>query len=498
MAGERILLTTEGSYPYYMGGVTTWCDYLLQGLSEYRFEVLALLSPRPAPRIAMPVPPNLTRVSSMHVWRPRGGRACRVEQHRQLGQALEDLLGFAYEDTQSFGRGLLLLSELGSQYNLWPAFESNTVLDQVRAALSVVQGRLPTVAEAIMATHWLRAVLVPVAFLPPAPDLAHTVVNGLAGVPAWAASRHYGIPLVITEHGLYLRERYLALSTESTPPSLKGFQAIFYRTLARTLYAQASRISHVIGFNRFWQQGMGVQPERMQVIYNGVPAQNFPAVPFRQTPAPRVVWVGRIDPLKDLATLIRAFAEVRTAIPGATLHLYGPVPRGNEAYHASLLKLMSDLKVEGITFEGPVYPPQKAYQQADLFVLSSVSEGFPYVLVEAMLSQLAIVATRVGGIPEVLEGGQSGLVVAPQDAPALARALSELLSKPELRQQLGQQARQRALEKLTLPTMLEAYRHFYQQAWLTPPAGAVPGPAQYRPSAQGIAWAQWPQMQSDS
>lgn len=491
MAGERILLTTEGSYPYYMGGVTTWCDYLLHGLPEYRFEVLALLSPRPAPRITLPLPPNLQRVSSMHIWRPRGGRACRGEPQRELGQALEDLLAFAYEDSLAFGRGLLALCQLGSQYNLWPVFESNAVLHQVRAALAVVLGRLPSLAETILATHWLRAVLVPVAFVPSAPDLAHTVVNGLAGIPAWAASRHYGIPLAITEHGLYLRERYLSLSTEPAPPGLKAFQAVFYRTLARTLYAQASRISHVIGFNRFWQQGLGVEASRMQVIYNGVPAQNFPPVAFRPTNAPRLVWVGRIDPLKDLATLIRAFAQVRTALPRATLHLYGPVPRGNEAYRASLDQLIAQLAVGGIVFEGPVYPPQKAYQQADLLVLSSVSEGFPYVLVEAMLSQLAIVSTRVGGIPEVLEGGQSGVLVAPQDVSGLADALIEVLTQPVLRQELGQRARQRALDQLTLPTMLSAYRHFYQQAWLAPPPSPQPTPLV---AALGLDWARWPQM----
>jgi glycosyltransferase involved in cell wall biosynthesis len=495
MVGQRILLTTEGSYPYYMGGVTTWCDYLLHGLPEYRFEVLALLSPRPAPRIALPLPPNLDRVTSMHIWRPRGGRACRAEQRRELAQALEELLGFAYEDYQMFGHGLLRLCQLGGQYNLWPAFEANAVLHQVRAALSAVLGRLPSLAEAILATHWLRAVLVPVAFIPPAPDLAHTVVNGLAGIPAWAASRYYGIPLAITEHGLYLRERYLALSSEPTPPGLKAFQALFYRTLARAFYAQASRVSHVIGFNRFWQQGLGVEASRMQVIYNGVPAQNFPPVAFRPTNAPRLVWVGRIDPLKDLATLIRAFAQVRIAIPRATLHLYGPVPRGNEAYRASLERLIAQLAVEGITFEGPVYPAQQAYQQADLLVLSSVSEGFPYVLVEAMLSQLAIVSTRVGGIPEVLEGGQSGVLVAPQDVAELAHALIEVLTQPELRRELGQRARQRALDQLTLPTMLSAYRYFYQQAWLAAPPAPQPDPVG---ANQGLDWARWPQMLSDT
>lgn len=484
MASSRVLLTTEGSYPYFVGGVSTWCDYLLKGLPDYQFEVMALLGPRPAPALAMALPNNVKALKALHIWRPRKGKPASAAVRGRFLQALERLLAFAYEDPAEFSQGLLELVQLGDTYDLWPLFEQNAAVHLLRRSLAVVVADLPVVAEAVMAAHWLRAIVVPVAFTPPPTDLVHSVVNGLAAIPAWAASKQHGTPLLITEHGLYLRERYLGLSAEATPHSLKRFQALFYRTLARTLYAQASKVSAVLGFRPFWQQDLGVTAQQMRVVYNGVSPEAFPPTAYKITPNPTLVWVGRIDPLKDLATLIRAFAELKKQVPEATLRLFGPVPKGNEAYKASLNALIADLKVEGIRFEGPISPSAQAYQNADLFVLSSVSEGFPYVLVEAMFSGVPVVATRVGGVPEVLDGGRVGRLVPPQNPTALANGMLEVLQDPLHRKNMALLARNHALQNLTLSQMQEAYRDLYHQLqypWSQPAKQLA---------EDGIAWAE--------
>jgi glycosyltransferase involved in cell wall biosynthesis len=187
-----------------------------------------------------------------------------------------------------------------------------------------------------------------------------------------------------------------------------------------------------------------------------------------------VSWVGRVDPLKDLETLILSFTEVRRTVPNAQLRLFGPVPHGNEAYHARLQALITqhDLGAQ-VHFEGPISPVYKAYHAADVVVLSSISEGFPYTPIEAMMCSKPVVATRVGGVAEAI--GTFGRLVEPRDSLGLGRALSELLLDVPLRQRLGAAARERALERFTLYEMNGAYDKLYRELIeLPPPSPDVP------------------------
>ena len=141
---------------------------------------------------------------------------------------------------------------------------------------------------------------------------------------------------------MYLRERYF--STGGLAPGVKAAMLRFHRALARLAYAEAALIAPVSGFNRRWAVRHGADPARVAVVPNGVDPQRFP--PLATEPdAPTITWVGRIDPLKDLETLIRAFGYVRAWLPGARLHLAGPVPAGNEAYAATCRRLAADLQV---------------------------------------------------------------------------------------------------------------------------------------------------------
>ena len=128
---------------------------------------------------------------------------------------------------------------------------------------------------------------------------------------------------------------------------------------------------------------------------------------------PTLVFAGRIDPLKDLDTLVRAFALVREQVPDARLRLFGGVPAGNEAYAAQIRELVADLGLEGCaTFEGPVSPVSQAFAAGHVVVQSSLSEGLPLTVIEAAISGRPTVVTDVGGMPEA--AGRGGVVVPPR------------------------------------------------------------------------------------
>jgi glycosyltransferase involved in cell wall biosynthesis len=462
----RILLTTEGTYPSVMGGVSTWCDQLVRGLSDHSFHVVEVTGPLPVTP-AYELPANVIGLTPVHLWRARSGRAqrrrARGDAHDAVfDQALEMLLGFAAGDLAAFGAGLLRLARLGSSEDLWPRFESPGTWQRVRDTLAQLQGEPPTVAEVTIASNWLRGTLVPLLFVPPPADQAHTTSAGLSAIPAWIAAREHGVPLMLTEHGLYLRERYLSLNSEQNPPTVKLLRARFYRALAQMLYLGADLIVSVSEFNRTWQIELGAPVERTRVVYNGVAPSAFPDAGDAVADDPTVSWVGRIDPVKDLETLVQSFGYVRANVPTARLRLFGPVPRGNEAYFQRVSGLVKDLDLaERVSFEGPVSPIHHAYHAADVVALSSISEGFPYVAIEAMMCGRPVVATRVGGVGEAV--GPFGRMVDPRNPSEMGNAMLELLDDSVLRRELGVGARERALSLFTLDLMHAGYRNLYRE-----------------------------------
>ncbi len=455
----RILFATEGTYPYVMGGVSTWCDQLIRGLQDHSFTVMPVLGPTPAP--AWRPPANVETTLPIHIWRPREGvpEANRM-QILAFDESLTQLLTFLEDDLCTFARGVTVLSRLGSACNLWPLFQRPSVWRLLHGWLERLFGKRSSLAELSLCVNWLQSAVSPLLFVPPKSDLAHTVSNGLSAIPAFIASQVYGIPLVLTEHGVYLRERYLAFSAEATPPVLKRFCTLFYRAVARLIYRKADRVLSVSTFNRTWQLELGAAEERTFVIPNGVEVGAFPTAYNVTHDIPTVSWVGRIDPLKDLETLIRAFAMVKQRSPEARLRLFGPIPKGNEAYHKGLTELLSTLSLTScVTFEGPVKPVYQAYHAGDVIALSSVSEGFPFTIIEAMMCGKPVVATRVGGVAEAL--GDTGRLTPAQNPEAFAKALLELLEDAELRRNLGKAAHERARSLFTLERILDLYRRVY-------------------------------------
>jgi glycosyltransferase involved in cell wall biosynthesis len=175
---------------------------------------------------------------------------------------------------------------------------------------------------------------------------------------------------------------------------------------------------------------------------------------------PTLSWAGRIDPIKDLETLIRAFALVRAEIPEARLRIFGGTPRGGEAYRERCEALAASLDAaDAVSFEGRVDDIRTAYAAGQVVMLSSISEGFPFTLIEAMSCGRCTVSTDVGGVREAV--GDTGLVVPPRDPKAMAMAALELLRDPARRTSMGWEARLRVIDQFTLRQTIDAFRDVY-------------------------------------
>ncbi|MDE2481390.1 MAG: GT4 family glycosyltransferase PelF [bacterium] len=471
----RVCLLTEGTYPYVRGGVSTWCHELLVGLPEIEFSIFALVG-NPASRLEYALPANCARVLDLPLWgherlteynaddvRSEGRRDARALRAEFVplftGFLSEVLRGMEYASAAT------LIEHIGALYRYFRVHDYdwtmrreetwNVALDLFRT--QAWHARFMTSLEAIELVRTLYRYLSPLALELPETDIMHASVAGLCALPGIAAKAVRGTPLILTEHGVYLRERVLALARAGFPFSDRSIKKNLFSAIARATYAASDVIAPVCSYNTTWERFYGVPEERVRVIYNGVDAARFED---RDTwpEVPTVGAVLRIDPLKDLLTMIASAAHVRAEVPNVRYELWGPVH--DRAYEAECRALVSELGLDGcVHFMGPTSNPTDAYAASSVVALSSISEGFPYTIIEAMMCGKPVVATDVGGIREAI--GTCGTVVPPKRPERLAQALVPYLRDPAMARATGKAARLRALELFTQATFLTNYRELY-------------------------------------
>ncbi|WP_282796707.1 glycosyltransferase [Streptomyces sp. CC224B] len=346
-------------------------------------------------------------------------------------------------------------------------------------------------------------------------DLCHATSAGAAALPGLLAGHFAGVPLLVTEYGVRLRAHYLAgagagagagvgaggfggggfgtggfgtaegFAAEGSGGgaagpggSARALVAALHGRLATETYRRAAVVTSGSAHARRWQERCGADRAKLRTVPPGLDAERFAEVGEREGPgAPdTLLWAGRIEPAKDLVSLLHAFAEVREAVPAARLRVVGTAADGPRApaYLAHCRELAAQLFPAGpggagaagahpVSFEetgGPEAPGlADVYAAAGVVVLSSVAEGFPVGLVEAMLCGRATVSTDVGAVVEVVGG--TGLVVPPRDPRALAQACVALLRDPARRARLGAAARARALELFTAEQNVAAFHAMY-------------------------------------
>jgi glycosyltransferase involved in cell wall biosynthesis len=269
----------------------------------------------------------------------------------------------------------------------------------------------------------------------------------------------YGTPFLLTEHGVYVREQYLGLRRSIRSPFVRRFMYGLVGVVATLNYRYADQVAPVCAYNARWEEWWGVSRDRIRVIYNGADPTVFCPGPAVKSARPLVSTVGLIYPLKGQLDLIEAAALVRQHVPAVEFRIYGAA--SDESYFAACRQSVRDKGLEGtVTFAGQTSQPWQVFRDADVVAAASVSEAFPYSIIEAMLSGAAIVATDVGGVREAL--GDTGVLAPPRQPQALAAAIVSLLSAPSERRRLGAATRARALQQFTEDKFVAAYRYTYQ------------------------------------
>jgi len=269
------------------------------------------------------------------------------------------------------------------------------------------------------------------------PDLVHTHDQRAlfyAGPAAWAAR----VPLVInTRHGrnCHFTPRQVAVGRHLA------------RLVDRYVCVSDDVLTQCVA--------EGIAPSRLRTILNGIDAERFAF--SGPCPGGPIVAVARPSPEKDLANLVRSVAIAAREEPGLRVEVAGDGP-----CLAELKQLATELHVaEQVTFLGEIRDVPSLLARGSLFVLPSRSEGISLTLLEAMACGLPAVATRVGGTPEVLLEGETGLLVPPRDPAALAQAILRIGRDPERGLRMGRAGRERVEQHFEIRRMVADYEALY-------------------------------------
>lgn len=480
----RVLLLTEGTYPFVDGGVSTWCDQIVRGMPEVAFTVYAITGGVEATaRYDLPPGTGLVQVPLWGVehpaeWGlPTGGAiatarrrlAVRGPVAERFAGMLAGLLGdLAAPEADPLGAGrrlaalhrFLLAHDFPAamaRVETWRAFRE--------AAREAAWARGASAEDLTTCLRWLRALLMPLALPVPRADVSHATISGLAALPGVVARIERGTPLLLTEHGVYLRERYLAVAGTDLPDAQRRFLLALAELTAAVTYAHADHVAPVCSYNSRWEHRLGVPPERVRPIWNGIDPSLFTP---RDTPPtspgygrPTAVAAARVFPLKDIETMIRAAARTRERIPDVLFLLYGSLT-ADPPYVERCRALIAELGLEETFVPAGLAPePTEIFNQGDIGVLSSVSEAFPYTVLEALACARPVAATDVGGVAEMLEGW--GALVPPRDPVALGDACADLLADRSRRAMLGRRGRERVLARFRSQMVVDGYRDLYRR-----------------------------------
>lgn len=490
-----ILLLLEGTFPYVSGGVSSWVNQIIRGFPEFSFGIIFMGSRREDyGEMKYALPDNVVHFEAHYLYEPQSEipvRECKMPPEI-LDAVKQAHAYYQHESTCPAGDGAyrkmlehLTKGELSREMLLYSEEAWSQICDQYRS-----RSTDPSFVDyfwTIRAMHSPIWLLNDIAAKAPPARLYHTVSTGYAGFLGVLLKHRTGTPLLLSEHGIYTKERKIDLyqsewikdnrtvfQRESTQISyFRQLWIRFFEMLGQSCYHASNRIVALYEANRLRQIRDGAPAARTCNIPNGIDLPRFAALrELRPASPPRVLClIGRVVPIKDVKTYIRAMRTVVNQMPDVEAWIAGPEDEAPE-YAEECRNLVSSLGLSAhVKFLG--------FQKVDallprigLVVLSSISEALPLVLLEGFAAGVPAVSTDVGSCGQLINGldeedralGAAGSVVGLADPQALAAAALELLGD-EAKWQAAQAAGIARVQRYyTHGHMFDAYRNVYRQA----------------------------------
>jgi glycosyltransferase involved in cell wall biosynthesis len=492
-----VCLIVEGAYPYVWGGVSHWVQRLARAQKRLTFHIVAITADDRKRKVLYRIPPNVQGIHHIPLQR-RVGPEGQARGTEAMMRAVEPALSAFLQ-----GGGREELRQLSAAFERHHACATLPQLLNSEAAYEMAQRMYERSVPGSSFLHYfwtwrslvggLYAVML--AKLPRA-RVYHAVSTGYAGLTMARAAIESGRPGMLTEHGIYTHERRIevamadwlrdprpaSLAVADRPTDLRDIWMSAFGAYARAAYESANRIVSLHSGAQAAQEREGASPTRMSIIPNGVDLDRFSGV-RRGAPRmhpPTIALMGRVVPVKDIKTFVRAAALLREMSPRLRVQIYGARDEDPD-YARECADMVAFLGLEDcVEFKGHV-DTREALAQIDVLVLTSLSEAQPLVLLEAGAAGIPCVATDVGACREIVLGrvgeypalGAGGFVTPLANPHATAQAAAQLLRDDVLRARCGRALQTRVRRYYNRRMVDAAYGELYAKQI----AMSVPVPA---------------------
>ena len=472
----KVCLLLEGCYPYVRGGVSTWTDSYIRSFKDYEFVLWTVAADKTmSGKFKYQLPENVTGVYEIFLndaFEPAEYRSRRNFSQEEL----DTLSGFVRCEDLDWETLFSIFQ--GGDVNPQAFLKSETFLELLNE-LCMTKYLYAPFSEVF---YTVRSMVLPLLHIltQPAPeaDAYHSIATGYCGVLGSLGAIRNKKPLIITEHGIYTREREEEiLRSKWTVPNLKDLWIAFFNMLSHGAYKYATFVTSLFEHARETQINLGCPPEKTSAINNGIRFERFENIKAKEPDG----WIDigavvLIAPIKDIKTMIYAFSELKHSVPHARLHILGDTD--DKTYGEECHQLVDYLKTEDIIFTGNT-DVAKYFEKLDFTILTSISEGQPLAILESMAAGRPVVSTDVGSCRELLEGrsddklGACGFICPPMDPASLAYSMKRMCVDDERRRRMSEIGRQRVKQSYLQDLMIDNYRKLYDKLEIDNPSTRI-------------------------
>lgn len=466
----KICIVAEGCYPYVVGGVSGWINSMIKSFPEHEFIVLSIISDRSlSGKFKYELPDNVSEVYEAYLndddWgtKPKEGRRTHLspKQYRALRSIV-----FNYEP---------------EWYAIFDLFQKTpfSIDDILMGAdfLNIVKEYYDKNYSQIVFSDFLwtmRSIYMPLFLILktriPKADVYHCVATGYAGLLGSMAKYTQGCSLIVSEHGIYTREREEELLKASWVAGIyKTIWIEQFRKMSKLAYDRADLVTALYPHAKELQIDLGCNKDKIEITPNGIDVDRFNNIVGKFPGEEDIINIGaivRVTPIKEIKTMIRAFAFAKKEVPNIKLWIMGPTDE-DEEYARECYELVDVMEIEDVIFTGKVNVIDYIGRM-DFTILTSISEGQPLTILESFASKKPVIATDVGNCRELIYGDgedgfkEAGILCHIMNVEEIARAIIELSIMEDKRKEMGEAGYKRVVNKYRVEMMKEKYDEIYK------------------------------------
>lgn len=462
----KICFILEGCYPYVFGGVSTWVNQYILSKPEHEFILLTIgANKKDRHKFVYDIPKNVIKIQEIFLDEDIKSNS-KAKRYISSDVFLKEIKNLILGKKVNW---INIFDEVKNpNWNANDFFEGKQYLGLIKE-ISKRELKKDGFLEVFFGIKsMLKPLLQLLAIQIPEADIYHSASTGYAGILGALAQYRTNKPFILTEHGIYPREREEELlACDWLDESMKKIWIQFFYNISSIAYEKATFVTSLFQAAKETQIALGCKEDKCVVIPNGINYKQYEEMPDKQENG--FVDIGafiRFSRIKDVKTLLYSFYETYSKCNNARLHIFGAT--NDKEYKKECLEIINSLGLEDVVKIYGQINPIEYMPKMDFTILTSISEGQPLTILESFAARRPVVCTNVGCCRELIEGnndgiGNAGICCTPMDVSGIANAMITLCNNNDLRKKLGKNGLERVKKNYTYEKMINSYFELYEK-----------------------------------